>query len=159
MVELKLNRSEAESGAGYTHGRFFVDEGGFLCWTLEDEDRGLTSDMPLEKIKAVKVYGKTAIPKGRYKITLAVSPSLKDKSYAKKYGGRFPLLQGVPGFSGIMIHPGSTPEDSLGCILPGMLQGTKRGRIYDSQKAYKDLMDFYLWPAYQRGDEIYITIQ
>lgn len=159
MVNLTLRRSPAESGAGYTHGRLFVEEGGFLCWTLEDEDRGLTSAMPVEKIKAVKVYGKTAIPKGTYKVELAVSPSLGGKSYAKKYGGRFPLLQGVPGFSGVLIHPGNTAADTDGCILPGMLQGDKRGRIYDSQRAYKDLMDFYLWPAFERGDDIYITIE
>lgn len=158
MVNLTLRRSPAESGAGYTHGRLFVEECGFLCWTLEDEDRDLSQDMPMAKIKAAKVYGKTAIPKGRYRVVLAVSPRLKDKSYARKYGGRFPLLQDVPGFSGVLIHPGNTAADTEGCILPGMLQGSTRGRVYDSQKAYKDLMDYYLWPAFERGDDIYITI-
>ena len=159
MVELLLQRAPVESGPGYTHGRLSLEECGFLCWTLEDEDRGLTQDMDPEKIKAVKVYGKTAIPTGRYRVVLQVSPSLKDRSYAKPYGGRFPVLVGVPGFSGVMIHPGTTPDDTLGCILPGVLKGDKRGRVYDSQKAYKDLMDFYLWPAYQRKDEIWITIK
>lgn len=159
MVNLTLKRSPAESGAGYTHGRLFVEEGGFLCWTLEDEDRGLTADMSEAQIKAIKKYGETAIPKGTYKVILAVSPTLKDRSYAKKYGGRFPVLVNVPGYSGILIHPGTTPADTRGCILPGMLQGDKRGRIYDSQKAYKDLMDFYVWTAFERGDDIYITIE
>lgn len=115
--------------------------------------------MTEEEIKKIKKAGETAIPTGRYRIVLSVSPTLKDRSYAKPYGGRFPVLLGVPGFSGVMIHPGNTPTDTRGCILPGVLQGDKRGRIYDSQKAYRDLMDCYLWPAYQRKDEIWITIE
>ena len=159
MVELLLQRAPVESGPGYTHGRLSLEECGFLCWTLEDEDRGLTQDMDPEKIKAVKVYGKTAIPTGRYRVVLQVSPSLKDRSYAKPYGGRFPVLVGVPGFSGVMIHPGTTTSDTRGCLLVGMLHSGTRGRIFDSQKAYRDLMDFYVWPAYLRNEEIWITIE
>lgn len=159
MLEIKIKRCPAESGEGYTHGRLFTEEGGFLCWTLEDTDRGLRSDMTDEEIKKIKKAGETAIPKGRYRIYLRVSPTLKDRSYAKPYGGKFPVLVNVPGFSGVMIHPGNTPADTRGCILPGMLQGDKRGRIYDSQKAYRDLMDFYIWPAYKRNDKIWITIE
>lgn len=158
-MEITIKRSPAESGAGYTHGRLFTDEGGFVCWTLEDTDRGLTADMSEAQIKAIKKYGETAIPKGRYKVVLAVSPTLKDRSYAKKYGGMFPVLVNVPGYSGIMIHPGTTPADTRGCILTGMLRGSKRGRIYDSQQAYKDLMDFYIWPAHLRNQEIWMTIE
>ena len=61
---IRVARNSYESAAGYTHGRLYVDEGGFLCWTLEDEDRGLRQDMPLAQIKARKVKGATAIPKG-----------------------------------------------------------------------------------------------
>lgn len=158
-MEITIKRSPVESGEGYTHGRLFTDEGGFVCWTLEDTDRGLTADMSEAQIKAIKKYGETAIPKGRYKVVLAVSPTLKDRSYAKKYGGMFPVLVNVPGYSGIMIHPGTTPADTRGCILTGMLRGSKRGRIYDSQQAYKDLMDFYIWPAHLRNQEIWMTIE
>lgn len=159
MVEMTLKRSASESGPGYTHGRLFLEESGFLCWTLEDEDRGLTSDMGLAKIKAIKQYGKTAIPTGRYRVELRVSPKLKDKPYAKKYGGMLPALQDVPGWTGVLIHPFNTPEESLGCIAPGVLKGDKRGRIFESTRAFYDLMDYYLWPAYQRKDEIWITIK
>ena len=158
-MEITIRRSKAESGEGWTHGRLFTDEGGFLCWTLEDTDRGLTSDMTEAQIRKKKIYGATAIPTGRYRVELLVSPTLKDRSYAKKYGGRFPVLLNVPGFQGCMIHPGNTPSDTNGCILPGMLKGSKRGRVYDSQAAYKDLMDYYVWPAYERGQEIWITIE
>ena len=159
MVEVKLKRSPAESGPGYTHGRLFVEECGFLCWTLEDADRGLRSDMTEEEIKKIKKAGETAIPTGRYRIVLSVSPTLKDRSYAKPYGGRFPVLLGVPGFSGVMIHPGTTTSDTRGCLLVGMLHSGTRGRIFDSQKAYRDLMDFYVWPTYLRNEEIWITIE
>ena len=157
-MEIRIKRSPAESGEGYTHGRLSTDEGGFLCWTLEDTDRGLTQDMTLEQIRRRKVYGQTAIPTGRYRIYMRISPKLKDRIYAKPYGGKFPVLINVPGYSGVMIHPGNTPDDTLGCILPGMLQGSTRGRIYESQKAYRDLMD-YIWPAYQRGEQIWINIE
>lgn len=159
MVELLLQRAPVESGPGYTHGRLSLEECGFLCWTLEDEDRGLTQDMDPAKIKAVKVYGKTAIPTGRYEVKLRVSPKLKDKPYAKKYGGMLPAIQNVPGWTGVLIHPFNTPEESLGCIAPGVLKGDKRGRIFESTKAFYDLMDCYIWPAYLRKDEIWITIK
>lgn len=158
-MELTIRRNTSESGPGYTHGRVLTDEGGFVCWSLEDEDRGLTQEMPLETIRRIKVKGKTAIPKGRYKVKLKVSPSLGGRSYAKPYGGRFPYLENVPGYEGVMLHPGNTPEDTDGCILPGMLHSGIRGRIFDSQQAYKDLMDFYIWPAWKRGAPIWLTVE
>ena len=40
-----------------------------------------------------------------------------------------------------------------------MVRGDKRGRLYDSTSAFRDLMTHYLLPAHERKDEIYITIQ
>ena len=57
-----------------------------------------------------KVMGKTAIPKGEYKIVM--SPSAK-------FHRNMPYLIGVPQFEGIMIHPGNTVKDTMGCILVG----------------------------------------
>lgn len=158
-MKIRIRRNQYESAAGYTHGRLLTEEGGFLCWTLEDEDRGLHQEMTLTQIKARKVKGKTAIPRGTYKIQLRISPSFKDKWYAKPFGGKMPYLQDVPGFEGVMLHPGNTPDDTSGCILPGMLQGSIRGRVFDSVLAWQDLMNFYIWPAYQRREEIWLTIE
>lgn len=158
-MKILIKRNQYESAAGYTHGRLLTEEGGFLCWTLEDEDRGLHQEMPLNQIKSRKVKGKTAIPRGTYKIQLRISPSFGDKWYAKPFGGKMPYLQNVPGFEGVMLHPGNTPEDTSGCILPGMLQGSIRGRVFDSVLAWQDLMNFYIWPAYQRREEIWLTIE
>lgn len=159
-LELRLVRNAYESAAGYTHGRLFVPECGFFCWTLEDEDRGLRQDMPLAQIKARKVYGKTAIPTGRYRVLMdVVSPKLKDRAYAKKYGGCLPRLENVPGWTGVLIHPFNLPSESYGCIAPGVLHDGIRGRIFDSTKAFYDLMDFYLVPAFERGQEVWITVK
>lgn len=158
-MEMRLVRNAYESAAGYTLGRLFVDEGGFLCWVLEPENRGLHQDMPLSQIERKKVKGKTAIPAGRYRIRLRVSPKFGDKWYAKEYGGKFPYLCDVPGFDAIMVHPGNTAEDTAGCLLPGELQMGIRGRVFNSVLAWQDLMRFYIWPAYQRKEEIWITIE
>ena len=158
-MEIRIKRNYYESAAGYTHGRLSTDEGGFLCWTLEDENRGLHQDMAVTQIERIKVYGKTAIPAGRYRIQLRVSPKFKSRTWAQPYGGKLPYLQNVPAFDGVCIHPGNTPEDTSGCILPGMLHAGIRGRIFDSQKAFADLMDFYIWPAYNRKEEIWLTIE
>ena len=89
----------------YTIGRLYID-GNYTCDTLEDCDRGLTQDMPLEEIKSKKIYGKTAIPTGTYEIDMnTVSPKFKDRSWAKPYGGKIPRLVNVPGFDGILVHP------------------------------------------------------
>lgn len=159
-MKITIKRSPAESGVGYTHGRMFLDECGFFCWTLEDEDRGLVQTMPLATIKARKVYGKTAIPKGTYRVRMdTISPKLKDRVYAKKYNGVLPRLENVPGWEGVLIHPFNRPDESLGCIAPGTLRSGIRGRIFDSTRAFYDLMDFYLIPAAKRGDEVLLTIE
>ncbi len=48
------------------------------------------------------------IPEGTYHLTVTMSP---------KFGMKLPLVNGVPGRSGIRIHIGSKPEHSKGCIL------------------------------------------
>lgn len=92
-----------------TIGSLFID-GKFFCYTLEDKDRGLTSDMTLEEIKKIKVYGETAIPLGSYKLILNASP---------KFNRVLPRLQEVKGYEGVLIHRGNYAKDTLGCILVG----------------------------------------
>ena len=69
---------------GYTIGKLFIDDV-FFCNTLEDKDRGLTSTMPIEKIKVIKKAAVTAIPSGTYNIRMdIVSPKflvMKEYSY------------------------------------------------------------------------------
>lgn len=122
----------------YTIGRLYVD-GVFFCNTLEDKDRGLKQSDPLAKIKKVKVYGETAIPIGTYKVAMdEVSPKYKAVAWYKNLnGGRMPRIQNVPGFEGIIIHPGNGPLDSLGCLLVG--KNTIVGGLTQSRVTFAEL--------------------
>lgn len=143
--------------AKYTIGRFYVD-GKLICNSLEDTDRGLLSSMSLNYIKTKKVQDETAIPKGTYEVDMfTVSPKFKNRPWAKRYNGIVPRLKGVPGFSGVLIHPGNTAADSTGCILCG--KNTAVGKITESQATFYKLMDEYLIPASKRGEKITITIE
>ena len=152
MLELRLKRVARRQG--YTIGRLTAG-GKTLCDTLEDADRGLTADMPPGKIRELKVYGQTAIPTGRYAVTLdVVSPRFKDRSWARPYGGRVPRLLGVPGFEGVLIHPGNTAADTDGCILVG--RNTAPGTVTESVAIYHRVMA--LLEAH-RSEDIWITVR
>jgi hypothetical protein len=80
-----------------------------LCFTLEDERRHQ------------KVPGETCIPVGTYPLALQTS-GVNHEKYKKRFGDFHKgmiLLQNVPEFEGIHIHPGNTDEDTRGCLLPG----------------------------------------
>ena len=81
MAVLKLTRNYKKDT--YTIGNLYLD-GTWVCNTLEDKDRGLQQTMPLKKIQELKVYSKTAIPTGTYKVTLdVVSPGFSSKEFYK----------------------------------------------------------------------------
>ena len=154
-MELKVKRKAFEKD--YTIGDLYID-GKFFSNTIEDCDRGLTQDMPLEEIKAKKVYGKTAIPTGTYEIDMnTISPKFKDRSWAKPYGGKLPRLIGVKGFEGVLLHVGNTASNSSGCLLVG--KNSIKGMITDSTRTFHTLMSKYLLPAKVQGEHITITIE
>ena len=66
-MELILKRIALRSE--YTIGKLYVD-GEYVCDTIEDCDRGLTSNITVNEILSKKIYAKTAIPTGRYEIEL-----------------------------------------------------------------------------------------
>lgn len=143
--------------ATYTIGRFFIN-GRMVCNTLEDADRGLSQYDPLSQIWATKVPNETAIPKGRYRVRMdIVSPKYNAIQYYHNLtDGMMPRLEDVPGFSGILIHPGNSPEDTSGCILLGA--NTVKGRLTNSrywfETVYRELRK-----AADKGEEIWITIK
>lgn len=137
----------------YTIGKIYIDNE-LICDSLEDTDRSLRQNMSLKEIQSKKVYGETAIPAGTYKISMSiVSPKFKDRSWAKPYGGKIPRLLNVPGFEGVLIHPGNKPEESLGCIFPG--DNKVKGQVINSTAAFNKIMNILL----QAQDEITITIE
>lgn len=127
----------------YTIGDLYID-GVLFSNVLEDTDRGLTDDMTEEQIKKIKVYGKTAIPTGRYKVEVTYSPKFK------RY---LPILLNTKGFTSIRIHSGNTPEDTLGCLLIGF--NKEKGKVLNSRVTSDKLT------ALLRNceEEIHITIE
>lgn len=143
-------------GDKYTIGKLYVN-GMYECDTLEDTDRGLTEDSPLSEIQSKKVYGETAIPTGTYKIDMnTVSPKFKDRSWAKFCGGKLPRLIDVPGYSGVLIHVGNKPADTLGCILVG--DNKIKGQVINSTSTFQELY-FLMLKAKVAGEEITVTIE
>ena len=143
-------------GTDYTIGNLYVN-GDKFSDTLEDTDRGLNSTMNLDDIKKIKKAGITAIPTGRYKITLNVqSPKFKHYKQYEFCDGYLPRLVGVPGFDGILIHIGNYPADTDGCLLVG--QNTKKGMVTNSTNTFKELYA-RLKAANANNESIYITIE
>ena len=137
----------------YTIGRLYID-GERFCDTIEDTDRGLRQDLPLSVNQAKKRRGVTAIPVGRYRVTLGVkSPKYSKKKQYDFTGGYLPRLMNVPAFDGILIHIGNTAADSEGCILVG--RNTQVGRVLESTKTFKALYEVLR----KASDPIYITVK
>lgn len=136
----------------YTIGKMYID-GQYICDTLEDADRGLNQNMSLKEINNKKVYGETAIPTGTYKVDMnTVSPKFKSRIWAKPYGGKLPRLVLVPGYDGVLIHPGNKAKDTLGCILVG--ENKAVGQVLNSQVTFKKIMSILT-----KGTNITITIE
>ena len=148
-MEWRIDRAWKKKG--YTISRVYLDgvrfgDGKRYCNVLEDEDRGLTSDMTVDEILAKKKYGETAIPTGTYKVIISWSPRFKKD---------LPILIAVKGFTGIRIHSGNTAKDSSGCLLVG--ENTQVGMITNSR--YWSLMiKGIVKAAIDRGEDVFIKI-
>jgi len=117
-------------------GELAVD-GQFECYTLEDTQRPAGTP---------KVFGQTAIPLGRYRVVRTFSPH---------FGKITPRLVDVPGFEGVLIHPGNAPKDTEGCILVGLDRLDKT--IGRSVLAWQAL-DTKIAAALDTGDDVFITV-
>ena len=153
-MNIKIDRTNKKET--YTIGNLYVD-GRWLCSTLEDRDRGLEQSDTVAYIRGVKIPGETAIPTGRYRITMDVVSQKYNgvKWYRDFCGGRMPRLLNVPGFEGILIHPGSDALSTAGCILVGL--NTMRGRLTASRAKFQELYKL-MKKANDKGELIYIEI-
>lgn len=145
---------------GYTIGRVFID-GELVSNSLEDEDRGLSDAMEERTIRNRKIYGKTAIPRGRYQIDMEkVSPKFSKKSfYMEVCQGKLPRLKNVKGFDGILIHVADGPKgaDLLeGCI--GVGWNRVKGQLCEGKETFKKIYKM-MKNAHDKGEPIYITIE
>lgn len=149
-MELRLKRIARRDT--YTIGKLYID-GEYFCDTLEDTDRVLDQKMSLAVLKARKRKGITAIPTGRYKVTLGVkSPKYSKRPAYNFCEGFVPRLINVPAYEGVLIHIGNYPQDTEGCILVG--RNTKVGAVLESTETFKKLYAILK----RSNDNIYITI-
>ena len=145
-IDRKWKKEKYTISNVYVNGKRFTD-GKNYCNALEDTDRGLTSDMTVDKILNNKVYGKTAIPKGEYIITITYSLSFKRK---------LPLVNAVKGFTGVRIHSGNSAKDTHGCILIG--RNDVVGKITNSRYWFK-LLYADIKKALDRGEIVKLVIE
>lgn len=134
-MELTLNRIFLGSSA--TIGELYIDKK-YIADTLEDRVRP----------EGEKVYGKTAIPEGKYEIEL---------THSSRFKKILPEILNVPNFSGIRIHSLNKAEESEGCIGVGEWNGKDTNWISNSRKAFNKLFAI-LQEASDRGEKITITI-
>lgn len=136
-MELRLKRIARKET--YTIGRLYVD-GERFCDTIEDKDRGLRQDSPLSVNQAKKRKGETAIPIGKYRVTLEMqSPRFSKKKQYEFCDGYLPRLINVPAFEGVLIHVGNTAKDSEGCILVG--ENKEVGKVVNSTATFHRLYE------------------
>lgn len=148
-MELTLKRKYLKDT--YTIGHLYIN-GERFCDTLEDKVRDLTKEQ--------KVQGKTAIPYGRYEVTLDVtSPKFsKYEFYRETCGGKLPRLLDVPHFEGILIHvaDGYKGADLLsGCV--GVGHNLIKGGLLNGKQVFCDLYR-ELIDARLDGEKIWINI-
>lgn len=155
-MRLKVERKWKKEG--YTVGKLYIDDV-FFCNTLEDRDRGLADTLPLEEIIKKKKKGVTAIPTGAYNVRMdIVSPKYSKSSWymTNCNGSRMPRLENVPGYEGVLIHPGNTASDTEGCILVG--KNDAKGMVTRSKEYFLQLYK-RMYAAYRRGEDIEMAIQ
>jgi hypothetical protein len=114
---MKILLKRIFKGEDYTIGKIYINNQ-YFADTLEDA------------VRDVKIKGKTAIPAGKYLILM---------TYSNRFKKIMPLLIDVPGFEGVRIHSGNTPEDTEGCILVG--KNTIKGQLTSSRLYTRMLYD------------------
>ena len=155
-MNIKVKRTARKST--YTIGKVTID-GKAFCDSLEDTDRGVTQIMPFTSTGGAKgywvtpdhgiiekVYGKTAIPTGRYDVC---------SYYWEKHACYVPMLLRVPGFTGILMHNGMTADHSEGCILLG--KNNVVGRL-DGSRMYTDALVARIIAAEHRREKVTVEV-
>ncbi len=124
MKNLELQLKRFQFTPNCTYGRLYAN-GEFQCYILEDTDRRL-------ELGGKKIYGMTAIPRGRYEVII---------NYSNRFQKELPLLKDVPGFTGVRIHTGNSPRDTEGCLLPGLRIAPDKEWISSSGAAFRPLFE------------------
>ena len=142
---MKTRIVRVAEGKQSTLSHLYID-GVFQCFLLED------------KIRQVKIKGKTAIPEGVFNLRLNTWGGM-NKIYFPKYG---PLHQGMieitdlPTYDAVYIHIGNTIEHTAGCPLVGLSYIKKDGdfQVLQSVDAYKQVYKKLYLAATGKDNEI-----
>ena len=105
-----------------------------------------------DPVRGVKIPGDTAIPSGTFQVTITRS---------KRFQKMLPLLNNVPGFGGVRIHPGNGIDDTAGCVLVGTQRGAfSEGAdqtIVHSREAM-DQVQSRIAAALAHGEQVWLDI-
>ena len=136
ILERKIHNENSTEGNLYVNGKWF-------CNTIEDRVRAL----PGKWHKELKIYGKTAIPYGRYPVLVTWSNRFK-----RMLTGIF----NVPDFEGIRIHNGTSELSSAGCVIVSYKDDDANHKLINDKAAMNDLCN--LVKSTQEQEKIWITI-
>jgi len=142
-MEIRVKRTDFTDES--TIGELYINDK-LSMYTLEDLDRGLKDEMPIEGIKALKVHSLTAIPTGRYQLVM---------SFSNRFQKYLPEILNVKGFAGIRMHTGNKAADSEGCILVGKTK--TKNFISGSKVAFEGLLREI--QRVEKKEKIYITVE
>tara|TARA_R110000787_G_scaffold7296_4_gene25033 strand:- start:3263 stop:3790 length:528 start_codon:yes stop_codon:yes gene_type:complete len=126
-------------------------KGDFMCFTLEDE------------VREIKVAGETAIPLGKFKISLRTWGGFHERyagsSWISDLHEGMLQVGDVPGFTDILLHCGNTDKDTAGCLLLGdsaVQNVTEFGSVGSSRNAYRRVYPVVL-EALKAGEDVTIV--
>ena len=142
-LEIWLHRKILNENS--TEGNMYIQQPDnswkWFCHVIEDK----VMAAPGAWKASAKIYGKTAIPYGRYKVL-------------STWSGRFKRLLtgifGVPDFEGIRIHNGTSELSSHGCPIVSYKAGA--GTLVNDRGAMNDLNTLVL--DRQKMGDCWITI-
>jgi len=132
------------AGHSRTFGKLLAGDDHRLCYTLEDQVR----EIPGRPVADWKIKGATAIPAGRYRLTLEDSP---------RFGPDTLTVRDVPGFDHIRMHAGNTEADTEGCPLLGM-EIDPRGIVGGTSRPAVKLVQYVVREAIDRGDVVWLDV-
>lgn len=143
-MELILERKILNKDS--TEGNLYINKIWF-CHVIEDVVRA----KPGEWKSSLKVYAKTAIPYGRYRVKVTWSP---------KFRRQLTQILDVPDFQGIRIHNGTNEKSSAGCPIISYLNDDGpdgiRNRLINDPAAMNELVKKI--QAVQDKEEVWIEI-
>jgi hypothetical protein len=130
---LRVSRFEESADGAAAIGRWWTDRS-YRAFTLEDRVREMLG-FPVERWK---IPGETAIPVGKYPVTVDKSERFSLRA-SEKFGRPIQVwtihVLDVPGYSGIRVHGANRSKELEGCIAPGLSHPEKADYVGGSRAA------------------------